>query len=241
MAVRLLALAIALVLSVGSGAQIPRINTLFPVGSKAGTTVEVELRGANLDGAEQILVTGSGVTGSILPGGAKADDKFRPLWQSKCGTCHELRSPSNRSMTPAQWAATVDRMVKVRGAQLSADEQDKVSQYLQSAARAGRVTARIKIDAAAKPGLYEVRTLTNRGISTATLFEVGTLPDVVGVNGKLESAQPITFPCVANGSLSGNAERQYYKFTARKGQRLVFDLKGYRFRESNQLFFNPNL
>ena len=71
-------LIVAFGLSAGAFAQIPRINTLFPIGGKAGTNVEVELRGANLDGADKILVTGSGVTGAILLGGAKADEGRHP-------------------------------------------------------------------------------------------------------------------------------------------------------------------
>ena len=44
-----------------------------------------------------------------------------------------------------------------------------------------------------------------------------------------ESAQRVTLPCVANGSLAANAERHYYRFSAKRGERLVFDLKAFRF------------
>ena len=100
-------------------AQIPRINTFFPIGAKAGSTVEVEIRGSSLDGASLMLVNGKAVTGTLAPGGAKVDETFKPLWQAKCASCHELRSPANRSLTPGQWTATVERMVKLRSAPLS--------------------------------------------------------------------------------------------------------------------------
>jgi hypothetical protein len=222
-------------------AQVPRINTFFPIGGKAGTTVEVEIRGSSLSGAEKLLVSGKGVTGTIQPGAAKVDEQFRPLFQSKCQGCHELRSPANRSMSPAQWAATVDRMVRVRQAPISSDESGKITQYLQSAARAGRLTAQVQIAADAQPGLCEIRIANGKGASTAALFEIGNRPEVLGTNGKLADAQPVSLPCIANGTLAGNAERHYYKFAAKKGQRLVFDLKGFRYNESSQLFFNPNL
>src|SRR5690242_12222085 len=91
-------------------AQIPRINTLFPIGGRAGTTVDVEIRGSSLEGANLLMVHGPGVTGTVQPGDGKADETNKPVWQAKCQSCHELRSPANRSMTPAQWTATVERM-----------------------------------------------------------------------------------------------------------------------------------
>ena len=230
-----------LLLTVAAVAQTPKINTLFPIGGKTGTSVEVEVRGSGLTGADKLVVSGRGVSGSVQPGGEKADDKFKPLFQAKCSGCHELRSPANRSLTAAQWAATVDRMVRVRNAPLSATEAASVTQYLQSMARAGRLTAKVEIAPDAPAGLVEVRLATPRGVSTACLFEIGSLPEVMGQNGSLETAQPVKLPCIANGTLAGNAERHYYRFAAKKGQRLVFNLKGYRFDDRTQLFFNPDL
>jgi hypothetical protein len=234
----------AFALFVGAGAvraQVPRINTLFPIGGKAGETVEVEVRGSNLSGAEGVLVAGGGITGSVTPGGNKADDTNKPVWQAKCASCHELRSPGNRSMTPTQWAATVDRMVKVRQAPLSADEATKVTQYLQSAARAGQMTARLTIAPDAMPGLREVRIVTPHGVSTATLFEVGNLPDVMAVPGQLAQPLPVTLPCVANGTVIGNGERHYFKIAAEQGKRYVFNFKAFRYTDVTQTFFNPDL
>ena len=222
-------------------AQQPRINTFFPIGGRAGETVEVEIRGANLVGADKLLVHGAGVTGTVNPGGVKVDEAFKTVWQSKCAGCHELRSPSNRSMTPAQWAATVDRMVKVRQAPISAEEANKVTQYLTGLARAGKVTAQVKIAPDTPPGLYEMRLVTSKGVSTVGLFEVGRLPEVLAVNNKREQALPVTLPCVVNGSMVGNGERNHFKFTAKKGQRFVFNLKAFRYNEQTQDYFNPDL
>jgi hypothetical protein len=234
-------LALLLLLGAQAGAQIPRINTLYPIGGKAGTTVEVELRGANLAGADMLLVNRPGVSGTVEPGGAKPDETNKPLWQQKCGLCHELRSPANRSMTSAQWTTTVERMVKVNRAPLSPAEQEKVTQYLVSAARAGQVTARLTIAPNAPPGLYEVRAVTPRGVSTASLFEVESLPEAFAVNGTRDRAQPVMLPCIVNGCFAMNGERHFYRFTAKKGERYVFSLKGFRYNASNQMFFNPDL
>ena len=222
-------------------AQIPRINTFYPAGGKAGTTVTVEVRGSSLDGGGVVLVNAPGVTGTLVPGGNKGDDTFRPVWEAKCGTCHELRSPGNRSLTPAQWTATVDRMVKVRQAPISPPDQQKIVKFLVASAASGQMAAQLKIAPDTLPGLYEVRLVTARGVSTAGLFEVGSLPEVQGVNGRRETAQVVTLPLIANGTLAARSERHYYRFEAKQGQRLVFDLKGYRYNDMTQLFFNPQL
>jgi hypothetical protein len=222
-------------------AQMPRITTLFPIGGKADSSVEVEIRGANLNGADALLVSGAGVTGRVLPSDAKPDETHKPLWQAKCAGCHELRSPANRSMTPAQWAATVERMVKVRQAPISQDEADKITQFLTSAARAGRVTAQIQVAANTPPSICEIRVATAKGVSTAGYFEVGNLPEYLAANGKREDAQPVILPCIANGTIVANTERHFFKFAAKQGQKLIFDLKSFRYNELVQTYFNPVL
>lgn len=234
-------LLVGMAVSLSCGAQLPRINTFFPIGGKAGETVDVEIRGSSLTGADKLIVQGNGVTGTISPGGVKADETFKPIWQSKCASCHELRSPSNRSMTPAQWAATVDRMVKVRQAPLSADETTKVTQYLTALARAGKITAQIKIAPDTLPGLCEIRVATPKGVSTVGLFEVGRLPELLAVNNTMQQPLAVTLPCVANGNMAANGERHYFKFAGQKGKRYVFNMKAYRYNELSQEFFNPNL
>ena len=224
-----------------AAAQLPRINTLFPIGGKSGSTVDVEIRGSSLEGAKELLIYGEGVSGTATPGDGKADETNKPVWQNKCGSCHDLRSPSNRSLSPASWAATVDRMVKARQAPINAEEQTKITQYLVGAAKAGKLTAQIKIAANAPPQICEIRLATNRGVSTVGLFEVGRLPEVIAANGTREQAQPVTLPCVVNGSLANNAERNWVKFTAKQGQRLVFNMKAFRYNDQTQQFFNPVL
>jgi hypothetical protein len=238
------ALVAALVLAmacVAAGAQTPHVNTLFPIGGRAGTTVDVEIRGSGLEGAKALLIRGAGATGTVDAGGGKVDETSKPLWQNRCGGCHELRSPANRSMTPAQWAATVERMVKAHQAPLSDSEAAKVTEYLVSAAKAGRLTAQIKVAADVLPGLIGVRVVTDRGVSTEGAFEIGSLPEVFGAAGTREQAQKIDLPCTANGTILNSGERHFFRFAAKQGQRLVFDLKAFRYNEAIQMFFNPDL
>ena len=90
-----------------------------------------------------------------------------------------------------------------------------------------------------------MRVVTPVGVSTAGLFEVGNLPEVTAVNNTRNTAVPITFPCVVNGAINGTpnggAERHYFRFHGKSGERLVFNLKAFRYNLLTQLFFNPAL
>ncbi len=234
----------ALLLAGAVQAQEPRISALFPAGARTGETVEVAVRGGNLNGTKGILVTGApGVSAELMAVGGTVDEAAKPLFQSKCTACHEARSPANRSMTPDQWASTVDRMIQARGASIEKTDRDKIVTYLQALARAGQLSARLTVAKDAVPGLREVRVLTGRGASTAYLFEVGSLPEITATqpNGKIEEAQKVTLPVVVNGLMAGTAEKHYFTFTAKKGERLVFNLRGFRLNEESQFFFNPVL
>ncbi len=235
---------IALFFASMASAQTPQIAGVFPAGAKAGRTVEVVLRGGNLQGAKKLLITGEmGVSAEVQPGGAPADEALRPLVQSKCTSCHELRTPDNRTMTSEQWAATVERMITQRSAQLSTDDKDKVTKYLQAKARAGVITAKVTVADQAAPGPRELRLVTDAGVSTAFTFEVGDLPETLAAepNSKLTEAQKIQLPTTVNGTLANAAERDYFSFTAKKGETYTFDLKAFRLSELTAQFFNPVL
>jgi hypothetical protein len=175
--------------------------------------------------------------------GGAVDEAAKPLFQAKCTACHEARSPANRSMTPDQWAATVDRMIQARGAGIAKPDRDKIVSYLQALARAGQISAKVTVAKDAVPGLREFRVVTSKGASTAYLFEVGSLPEMTATqpNGKREEAQQVTLPIIVNGILSGSGEKHYFTFSAKKGDRLVFNLRGFRLNEESQFFFNPVL
>ncbi|MXY99551.1 hypothetical protein F4Y93_02480, partial [Candidatus Poribacteria bacterium] len=84
----------------------PRLNSLFPAGGQPGTTVEIAIQGADLDDPHEVIIEGeSGITAELHPAGGEVDNTHKPVFEANCGQCHELRSPSNRSMTPAQWKA----------------------------------------------------------------------------------------------------------------------------------------
>jgi len=235
----MLGLILALTLVSAAFAQNPRIAALYPAGAQAGQSVEVAIRGGGLAGAKRVVVNGApGVKAELVGGSTQADDTVRPLFNTKCVTCHESRSPDNRTMSPEQWASTVDRMITSRGADIKKDDRDKIVTWLQARARAGQVTAKISVAADAPPGVREVRLVTEQGVSTPFSFEIGGLPELLALP---NTTLNVTLPTVINGALTQSAQRDKFVFTAKKGEALTFNLKAYRLNEQCPMFFNPVL
>ena len=223
----------------------PRLNSLFPAGGQLGTTVEIAIQGSDLEDAHTLIIEGDpGITAQLHAGGGEVDDTHKPVFEANCGQCHELRSPNNRSMTPAQWQATVQRMVTEKGAEIGAEAQTQIVAYLTSAARANAgLTAELTIAPDAPIGLREVRIVGKHGTSTAWPFEVTQIPDVVETesNNTPEAATTIELPSLINGVINPSSDEDYYVFEGTQGQRCIFSVKAYRLNNISQQFFNPTI
>ena len=223
----------------------PRLNSLFPAGAQIGKTVEVKIQGSDLDGAYKLIVEGApGITGTLNAGGGKVDETHKPVFEANCGQCHELRSPSNRSMTGTQWAAVVKRMVTNQGAEISEDDQTKITKYLKSAARAsGGMTAELVIAPDAPIGVRELRIVGKNGASTAWPFEITNVTDTFETesNNNPDSATNIELPIIINGVINSGGDEDYYSFDGIQGDRCVFNVKAYRYNKISQQFFNPTI
>lgn len=223
----------------------PRLNSLFPAGGQLGTTIEIAIQGSDLEGAHTLIIEGEpGITAQLHPGGGAIDDTYKPVFEANCGQCHELRSPNNRSMTPAQWATTVRRMVTEKGAEIHAEAQSQIIAYLTSAARAsGGLTAELSIASDAPIGMREIRVVGKHGTSTAWPFEVSQTADVLETesNNTPETATIIELPSLINGLINPGGDEDYYVFEGETGQRCVFSVNAYRLNNISQQFFNPTL
>lgn len=223
----------------------PRLNSLFPAGGQLGTTVEIAIQGSDLEGAHTLIIEGDpGITAQLHPGDGEVDDTYRPVFEANCGQCHELRSPNNRSMTPAQWQATVQRMITEKGAEITSEAQTQIVAYLTSAARANAgLTAELSIAPDAPIGFREVRIVGKHGTSTAWTFEVSNTPNVIETesNNIPESANTVALPSRINGVINPGGDEDYYVFEGTQGQRCVFSVKAYRLNNISQQFFNPTI
>ena len=223
----------------------PRLNSLFPAGAQVGKKVEVKIQGSDLDGAHTLIVEGDpGITGKLNVGGGEVDETHKPVFENNCGQCHELRSPSNRSMTGTQWEAVVKRMVSEKGAEISEDDQTKITHYLKSAAKAtGGMTAELEIDADAQIGMREIRIVGKNGASTAWPFEITDVEDTVETesNNDMDAATFLELPIIVNGVINAGGDEDYFSFEGLKGERCVFNVKAYRYNNISQQFFNPTI
>src|SRR5262249_40781601 len=85
------------------------------------------------------------------------------------------------------------------------------------------------VDASAPLGVYPVRVATDDGVSALALFRVDDLPGVAEVedNNTPEKAQTVTPPVVIDGKCAGG-DVDYFRFAAKKGQRLVIEVESAR-------------
>ncbi|MCC2668740.1 MAG: hypothetical protein K0Q72_1211 [Armatimonadetes bacterium] len=99
-----------------------------------------------------------------------------------------------------------------------------------SAATDGQVKAKITVPADAPPGLHEIRAESAQGITLPAYFFVsqyGQAPEKEPNNSARE-ANPITIPTTVAGVINGGEDHDVFSFAAKKGQRLVFDVEGFK-------------
>lgn len=92
-----------------------------------------------------------------------------------------------------------------------------------------RIAFRFRLNPDELPGWHALRVRTGGGISNASIFVVGVIPEAEEAepNGSPLEAMPISYPVTLNGSL-GPADRDLFRFTARKGKRLAFEVEARR-------------
>ncbi|MCZ6678545.1 MAG: pre-peptidase C-terminal domain-containing protein [Candidatus Poribacteria bacterium] len=210
-----------------------------------GTTVDVSIQGADLDDAHALIIEGEpGITGEVFSAGGEVDTTHQELFEGTCTQCHELRSPNNRSMTPAQWEVTVDRMISEKDAPIDPEDRDKIVSYLKSAARvSGGFSLRLTIAPDAVIGVREIRIVGRHGTSTAWPFELSQQVEGIDTepNDTIDEATVVPLPLIVNGAIASGGDVDYFQFEANAGDRCVFNVKAYRLNNASQQFFNPTI
>ncbi len=104
--------------------------------------------------------------------------------------------------------------------------------------RAGReLPFLLEISADAAIDTYPIRIRTREGLSNVLLFTLGSFPETVEaeteaeidepLNDSVATAEKVTTPVIVNGNL-GPADRDFYRFEAEAGKRLVFEVEARR-------------
>lgn len=89
------------------------------------------------------------------------------------------------------------------------------------------VVSRFKVTLAANvpPGIHDVRFVNKWGISNPRAFVAGNLTEALEKepNNDVEQAQRVTVNSTINGSMANPTDVDFYVFTGKKGQRIVFN------------------
>lgn len=105
-----------------------------------------------------------------------------------------------------------------------------VTARLLSAKDNTQLRVRIEADASAEPGERELRIVSPGGASNRFRFFVGELPEVIESEPNSEKTQPQVLPrlpVVINGQIQ-EADRDFFRFHARAGEKLVLEVQARR-------------
>lgn len=176
-------------LAAGALAQpAPTVGIAYPLAVQRGQTADVNLYGANLDGASALLFSGDP------------------------GLSAEVPPPSGPG---------VDLVFSGDG--IRRERED-----------ARVLTTKVSAAPDAPLGERELRALTPAGVSAPVRFFVDDLPQIYedASNVSMEKAQSIALPVAINNAIRNAAESDWYKFPAKKGERLIFDVQAFRIGSS---------
>lgn len=218
----------------------PYIGYVYPAGGQQGTIARVQLGGQGLDDVTDVTVTGTGAHPRVVECRRRLNNQEIQLMREQL---RELRNADPaRNPTEAETKLLGGLSEPARAA-LVRKIDDRLAAFVQtpaSAALASIVVVEVKLDANAPPGPREVRLIGARGVSNPLVFHVGQFPEfsrkamrtaTIQTLGKEELAlrrrpteevdQQVELPCTLNGQIASR-EVNRYRFTARKGERLVF-------------------
>lgn len=94
----------------------------------------------------------------------------------------------------------------------------------------GQVRAKITVPKDAPSGLHELRCVTGAGVTAPAYFFVSQYAQTPEKepNNVIPQANEIQLPACLAGVINGGEDQDVFAFTAKKGQRLIFDVEGFK-------------
>ena len=220
--------------------QGPHLAYVYPAGGKTGSTFQVTVGGQFLAAVSNAVVTGPGITATVL-------DHHRPMQQKEFNdlrdqlkTLQEKWQASRRDNSGTNTWTVADATERE---QIRAKILQNPPNRTANPAMIDTVILKISIAAGAAPGDREIRLVTPNALSNPLKFCVGTLPEISKIAAK--PANPdldkyieklggrpaptgtpkyeghISLPAIVNGQIMpGGVDR--YRFSATRGQQLIF-------------------
>jgi hypothetical protein len=226
--------------------ETPHLGYVYPAGGQQGTTIRVVVGGQHLNGASVVTVSGNGVEARVV-------DYLRPLNQGAFkmiqGRMKELAGKENRTAEDEERVAEMrDKMKTFYIRQSSAPALvETVTLEVSVAADAepgGRSLRILAGQGLSNPLVFDVGQLpeqaevSGRGVAAAASRSSGRrrrppegtekpLAGTIPVADASAEAIDVELPVTLNGQiLPGDTDR--YRFRAKEGERLVFDVRARR-------------
>jgi hypothetical protein len=220
----------------------PTIGYVYPAGGQIGTNSTVTVGGQRLVSVTGAFISGEGVTATIIETPPQLNGKQIQELRDELDKLREKRAASRRGRGSTNdtevvvWTAENGKRLDELNLIMAKIDRRRVMPSL-----ADQVVMKIAIAPDAKPGVRDLRLVTESGLSNPLVFCVGRLPEThepapkdpderlrrnakqYGQPGPSDTPQTetaITIPSVVNGQIQpGDVDR--FRFNARKGTRLV--------------------
>jgi hypothetical protein len=208
----------------------PHIGYIYPAGGQKGTTFQILIGGQFLDETTQVLVTGGGISATVVEQTKPLAGKELQLLRDRIKTLQEKRQASALGPTKSEGK---DGTAVTPPPVFTAEDQKELAEARQkmlknpprppNPALAETVTLDVTLAPDAQSGDRELRLLTRGGLTNPMVFQIGQLPEVREQKAKTDISpkeQAVTLPAVINGQIMpGDVDR--YRFPARRGQQVV--------------------
>ncbi len=220
------------------------IGYAYPAGGQQGTTVQVRLGGQRLDAVQGATVTGSGVTVEVVEYLRRIGNQEMQLIREQLRLLKRKnpRAAAKPNRAKPGGAKPANARKEKAKQELITRIERRIAEYCNRpncAALGELAILEVTIAPNAEPGERELRLISTRGVTNPVPFLVGQVPEVarrpmkislmqvLGKEGLALRKRPeeevevgITVPCTVNGQIA-SGEVNWYRFEARKGQRLV--------------------
>ncbi|MEK6793207.1 MAG: PPC domain-containing protein [Spirochaetota bacterium] len=215
-------------------AQRPHAGYVFPAGVRQGETATLLVGGQFLEGTTNVILTGTPITAQITSFSKDLDRKElnalnnrRQYLEAKIPKASEQEKPALEKQLARvmQILAYREKMPQEHDMMMYMKDIEKKKQP--NAQLTELVRLELTVPADAPLGRHELRLVTPRGVTEPIAFEVGRIAEIKEREPNDDNADAVpvpSFPAELNGQiLPGEVDR--YKFSARKGQRLVFSVE----------------
>jgi hypothetical protein len=221
----------------------PQIGYAYPAGGQQGQTLQITIGGQRFHQKTEVFVSGDGIEASLFeylpPLRNKEINKIREVLKQ---AQNQFREANKKRKDKVSLRSREGRMqLKKLVAKIAKEKEVEVRDIMRfrewrkrrndpkrqlNPQLAETLTAEVKIDPDATPGVRTIRIVTPRGISNPIRFLVGQLAQVdeIEPNHLPGSAMKVdNLPVVINGQIMPG-DVDHFRFTGKKGQQIVLNV-----------------